>query len=117
MSDRLKNFKTALADKMPDTSLEELCTSLRQEPPAFINYIEQGSGLNPFATNVVTGILGCSLEEFIDYGCQLGDSGDPGPVEDTKDQTSVWVEKASKILQEGGQDAATLRHLLTSLRP
>ena len=121
MNNKTKWFQAALAEKFPDTAMDEFSASLGVERSVFQNYIETGSGMPPFTVNVLHGILGCTVDDFVDWGRQLTEADQPAPagpsVLSSEPSIDALLAKARAVLEGGGDRAVTLRTVISLLKP
>ena len=121
MDNRTKWFKAALADKFPDTPMGEFSSSLSLDPAVFQKFIETGTGLPAFTVTVLHGLLGDTVDEFVERGRLLSDADRPAPAKPTAQAsgqtTDDLLAKARAVLDGGGDPAVTLRTVISLLKP
>ena len=115
--DRLKWFDAALREKHPGTTLEDLSQSLRLDPGLLKQHITQGREPDSMAGSVIRGILGCSINEFVENGRAIcgyeepGQAGAAAPAE-----IMAWLDQARAVLEGGGEKAETLKGVLKLMK-
>ena len=121
MDSRIKWFQAALADKFPDTPMDEFSASLSLEPAVFQKFIETGAGLPSFTVTVLHGLLGDTVDEFVERGRLMSETGQPAAPRPAAEwcgrSTDDLLDKARAILDGGGEPAVTLRTVISLLKP
>lgn len=121
MNNRVQWFQAALADKFPDTTMDEFSSSLSLDPSVFQKFIETGAGLPSFTVNVLHGLLGGPVDEFVERGRLMSEPDQPAggaPAPKSSGQTvDDLLARARAILEGGGDQAVTLRTMITLLKP
>jgi len=114
---RLKWFETALQERHPGVTIEDLSRSLRISPEVFRDHITQGAEFDSMAGSVLQGLLGCSLNEFVEAGKTLSNGG-PAPSETASAadaDLSALLGKAKRIMEAGGDRADVLKKFISIL--
>ena len=120
-SDRLNWFEAALKEKHPDTSIDELSHSLRLDPDLFKNHISQGTEFDAMAGGVIKGILGCTINEFVENGRAICGQGQPTAPAASANSSGVgvdnYLDRARLILERGGENAEALKTMIRLMLP
>ncbi|MDR1043985.1 MAG: hypothetical protein LBP33_02565 [Candidatus Adiutrix sp.] len=117
-ADRLKWFEAALQEKHPGASLEDLSQSLRLDSDLFKQHISQGTEPGAMAGSVIKGLLGCSINEFVENGRSLCGDEEPGrPGSSAASEIAAWLDRARSVLEAGGEKAETLKGILKLMKP
>ena len=109
---RLKWFEAALNDKMPGTNIDDLSQSLRVDSDIFKNHILQGQEFDSMAGSVIKGILGCSINEFVENGRAICGYVSPNKTAAEPSSENEYLIIAEKIMKQGGENAAALKRII-----
>ncbi len=117
--ERLKWFNAALKEKYPDTTVEDLSSSVRIDPELFQGHIENATEPDTLTEGVVRGILGCSINEFVENGraiCGFEPQSAPSSSVPPAGEVAELLAKARQILEKGGDNAISLKNMIKLMK-